>query len=200
MYTTSSFKYRRSRGGKTVISVKPSAFFALWPCGDTKCGKMEWCRALQKSVRLINIHSSKKRRRKEGENQTWHIPKGCPNLKHTNEVSFECTMEEFVGMAPELLDPSGQLQYFRVLPRCFYLQPLPDAFMSEGHFLESKSGDYVIFEVTSVLLSDPGGTSCLCEVPSSLFLTCNGEVVLFPFFQHHEIRIFTENHVIFPHL
>lgn len=104
-------------------------------------------------------------------------------------------MEEFVGMAPELLVPSGNFSASEFCSKCFYLQLLTDAFMSEhvSYFLGSKSGAYIIFEITSVILSDLGSTSCHSEVPSPLFLTCNSEVVLFPFFFFlHEIRIFTE--------
>lgn len=57
-----------------------------------------------------------------------------------------------------------------------------DAFMSDGYFLGSKSGDCIVFEMMSLLLTYLGFTCCLCEMPSPISLTHNGAIVFSLFF------------------
>lgn len=69
MYATGSFKYRGSRGGETVISVNPSAFFALWPCSEIKvvrCNGVEHLRNLYGYFRAIKIATPARRGGEKG--------------------------------------------------------------------------------------------------------------------------------------
>lgn len=131
---------------------------------------------------------------KEGGNRTLYVPKGCPSLKHTMKSALDERWRNLWGWPHNFLSLQNN---FRVLPKCFYLHLLPDAFMSEhlSYFLESKSGEYVTFEIPSVILSNLGSTSCLSEVPSHCSSRATVKLYFYPFFLH-EISVFSETHII----
>lgn len=150
-----------------------SAFPALWPAVTSNAVRwngLKHFRNQHTPFRAIKIITPA--RREEGENQTLQVPKSCPDLKHTWS-QLRLNNGGIYGELSKLL---------RVLPKCFCLEPLPDAFMSDGYFLGSKSGDYVIFEIMSLLLAYLGFMWCLGEMPNPIFLTWNGAVVFSPFF------------------
>lgn len=84
-------------------------------------------------------------------------------------------MQEFVGMVPEPLNLPGQLRYFRVLPKCFYLQPLPDTFISEGYLLGENL-------VTALFFRSPQYLHQIWAAPTA-------SVKCYVFFSHTTVKL-----------
>lgn len=162
-----------------LLSLNLSAFPALWPavtCNVVRRNGLKHFRNQHAPFRAIKIIAPARRGgEKRVKIRLCKSQRAVP-IWNTHEVSFDWTMEEFMGN-------SLSFSVFQSSAQMFLLRAAAlDAFMSDGYFLGSKSGDCIMFEIMSLLLAYLGFTCCLCEMPSPIFLKHNGAIIFSLFF------------------